>query len=106
MERLKRELEQWLPEQFSQAEILVGPRFRRGSKIGGIIAWKGFEGLEPIDRQSLLWRAIRARFDREDQIKISGLIALTPAEYAVYREPQMACRFCRKRTHYLCTFKG
>ena len=89
MERLRRELEQWLSEQFPQAEIHLDPA-QPGSKIGGIIAWRGFDGLEPIDRQSLLWRAIRARFNRDDQIRISGLIALSPAEYAVYREPQMA----------------
>ena len=89
MERLRRELEQWLPEQFPHAEILLDPA-QSGSKIGGIIAWAGFDSLEPIDRQSLLWRAIRARFSRDDQIRISGLIALSPAEYATYREPQMA----------------
>jgi len=37
----------------------------------------------------LLWRAIRARFNREDQLGISSIITLTPAEYAVYRESQM-----------------
>lgn len=89
MERLKQELELWLPEQFPQAEIVLDPA-RRGQKIGGILAWDGFAGLEPIDRQGLLWRAIRARFDRDDQLRISILITLTPAEYAVYREPQMA----------------
>lgn len=89
MERLRRQLELWLPEQFPQAEIVLDPA-RRGQKIGGILAWDGFAGLEPIDRQGLLWRALRAHFDREDQLGISSIITLTPAEYAVYREPQMA----------------
>ena len=89
MEQLKQELELWLPEQFPQAEIVLDPA-RRGQKIGGILAWKGFAGLEPIDRQGLLWRALRAHFNREDQLGISSIITLTPAEYAVYLEPQMA----------------
>ena len=89
MERLKQQLELWLPEQFPQAEIVLDPA-RRGQKIGGILAWEGFAGLEPIDRQGLLWRALRAHFNREDQLGISSIITLTPAEYAVYREPQMA----------------
>lgn len=89
MDRLRQQLEQWLPEQFPQAEIRLDLA-RRGQKIGGILAWDGFAGLEPIDRQGLLWRALRARFDRDDQLGISSIITLTPAEYAVYREPQIA----------------
>ena len=89
MGRLRRQLELWLPEQFPQAEIVLDPA-RCGQKIGGILAWEGFAGLEPIDRQGLLWRALHARFNREDQLGISSIITLTPAEYAVYREPQMA----------------
>ena len=89
MDRLRRQLEQWLPEQFPQAEIRLDLA-RRGQKIGGILAWDGLAGLEPIDRQGLLWRALRARFDRDDQLGISSIITLTPAEYAVYREPQIA----------------
>ena len=89
MDRSRQQLEQWLPEQFPQAEIRLDLA-RRGQKIGGILAWDGFAGLEPIDRQGLLWRALRARFDRDDQLGISSIITLTPAEYAVYREPQIA----------------
>lgn len=89
MERLRQELAHWLPDQFPQAEILLDPA-RRGHKIGGILAWAGFAGLEPLERQELLWHSLRAHFDREDQLLISSLITLTPAEYAVYREPQMA----------------
>lgn len=89
MDRLRQQLEQWLPEQFPQAEIRLDLA-RRGQKIGGILAWDGFAGLEPIDRQGLLWRVLRARFDRDDQLGISSIITLTPAEYAVYREPQIA----------------
>ncbi len=89
MERLRRELETFLREQYPGGQIDLEP-VRPRTKLSGIIAWTGFDGLEPIDRQSLLWRTIRARFNRDDQLRISGLIALTPAEYAVYREPQMA----------------
>ena len=89
MERLRTQLAEWLPQQFPRAEIVLDPA-RRGRKIGGIIAWDGFNGLEPIDRQELLWQSLRSHFDRDDQLLISSMIALTPAEYAVYREPQMA----------------
>ena len=89
MERLKRELEQWLPEQFPGAEFSL-ELGRPGAKLSGILAWKGFDGLEPIDRQLMLRHALRDHFNREDQTRISILIGLTPAEYAAHREPQMA----------------
>ena len=76
-------------ESISGAQVSFDPG-HRGAKLSGILAWAGFDGLEPIDCQSLLWRAIRTRFDRDDQLRISILITLTPAEYAVYREPQIA----------------
>ena len=89
MERLKQELEQWLHEQFPGAEVALESA-RTSRKLGGILAWKGFDGLEPIDRQHLLWQKMRSHFDRNDQLSISIIVTLTPAEYAVYREPQMA----------------
>lgn len=89
MKRLKRELEQWLPEQFPGSEVSL-ELGRSGAKLSGILVWKGFDGLEPIDRQSLLRHAFRSHLNREDQLRISLIITLTPAEYSVYREPQMA----------------
>jgi hypothetical protein len=89
MERLEQELEHWLPEQFPGAEVSL-ELGRPGTKLSGILAWGGFNGLEPIDRQSLLWRALRARFSREDQLRIAILVTLMPAKYSVQREPQLA----------------
>ena len=89
MERLRTELEDWLAEQFPGAQVLLEP-VRPATKLSGVVAWAGFDGLEPIDRQRTLWRTIRDRFSRDDQVRISGLIALTPVEYAAAREPQMA----------------
>ena len=89
MERLKQELERWLPEQFPGARLSFDAG-HPGAKLSGILTWSGFDGREPIDRQGLLWRALHAHFNREDQLGIPSIITLTPAEYAVYREPQMA----------------
>ena len=50
MERLKKELEAWFPEQFPGAEVSLDLG-RLGSKLSGIVAWKGFDDLEPIDCQ-------------------------------------------------------
>ena len=88
MEHLKSALEEWLPQQLPGARVEIDP-LRRGFKISGIVIWQGFDGLEPIDRQQILWAKLRAHFSREDQLRIAILITFTPAEYAVHREPQL-----------------
>ena len=88
MERLKAVLEDWLPQQLLGARVEIDP-LRRGYKISGIVIWQGFDGLEPIDRYTLLWKHLRAHLNRKDQARISMIITLTPAEYAVLREPQL-----------------
>lgn len=88
MERLRRQLKEWLPVQFPGMEVALNPK-RAGVKISGIVAWKGFEGMEPIDRQSLLRHALRDEFSQEEYLRVSLLVALTPAEHAVHREPQL-----------------
>ena len=85
MERVKLELEQWL----LGVQVNIDP-MRPGDKISGIIVWKGFAGLEPVDRYRLLWQKLRSYLSREDQSGISILITLAPAEYVVLREPQLA----------------
>lgn len=89
MERLKLALEELLPQLLPGARVEIDP-LRRGFKLSGIIVWSGFENLEPIDRQHILWGKLKTHFSREDQLRITMLITLTPAEYAVHREPQMA----------------
>lgn len=88
MERLKLALEEWLPQDFPGAKVEIDP-LRRGYKISGIIVWQGFDGLEPLDRYNLLWQTIRIHFSQEDQLRITMVIPLTPAEYAVHCEPQL-----------------
>lgn len=89
MESLKLELEQWLPQEMPGVQVNIDP-MRPGDKISGIIVWKGFDGLEPVDRYRLLWQKLRSHLSREDQSGISILITLAPAEFAVLREPQLA----------------
>ena len=88
MERIKNALEKWLPQDLPGAQVEIDP-LRRGFKISGIVVWPGFDGLEPIDRQHILWDKLRARFSPEDQLRITILISLTPAEYAVFRDPEL-----------------
>lgn len=91
MEKLKQGMETVLREQFPgcEAALKVSPYT---GKVGGILAWSGFAGLEPIDRLRKLSETIRARFSREDQSHVSLIVTLSPAEYAVYQREQAADR--------------
>lgn len=89
MERLKQRLEETLRMQFPGSDIALETH-RRAARISGIIAWDGFQGLEPIDRASRLWSVLREGFSREDQLRLSAIIPLSPAEYAVYKHEQAA----------------
>ena len=89
MKRLRKELNKWLTRQFPGIEVSLEPK-RTGHKLSGIVAWKGFKRMEPIDRQSLLRNALKAEFGQKGNRRISLLIILTPAEYAKYRKPKSA----------------
>jgi acid stress-induced BolA-like protein IbaG/YrbA len=89
MERLMQDLEQWLHEQFPKSDVVLDISVL-GGNFGGYLVWGGFRGKEPIDRQRQLSRALRDHFSQDEQRLISLIVTLTPAEYAVHCEPQMA----------------
>ncbi len=91
MERLRQRLETVLREQFPgcEAALNVSPY---SDKIGGVLAWSGYDGLEPIDRLRSLSETISAHFSRDDQARISLIVTLSPAEYAVYKREQATDR--------------
>jgi hypothetical protein len=54
----------------------------RPSKVGGFLIWDGFDGLDPLERQNRMWKVLREGLEREDQLKITAIFALTPAEWS------------------------
>jgi len=61
--------------QDSTVEPIRGTRLHRVLLIS-----RGFKNLKPSERQSVAWRIIDANFKPEDQMRISMILALTPAE--------------------------
>ncbi len=82
-------MKKWLIVQFPKMKVSLEPR-RPGYKLSGVLVWRGFKGMEPMYRQSLLRNALRAEFGQKGNRRISLLIILTPAEYAKYRKPKSA----------------
>lgn len=56
-------------------------------RYGGVLVWDGFDDMEPLDRQRLLWKKLReAMPSPADQSLIAPILAMTPSEMAVIRE--------------------
>ena len=49
-------------------------------KFSGLVVWDGFGGLEQVDRQARLWKRLRAELSKEEQLKITAILTMTPAE--------------------------
>lgn len=103
MESLKRKLTRALAEGFPRAKVTIdvvtplhildgsGPRRDDYSmvktvpaklleKFSGLVVWKGFEGLDQVDRQRQVWKVLRSQLSRDEQVRITAVLTLTPAE--------------------------
>lgn len=79
-EALKKKLLQLLVEKFADAKI-EDLQVTAG-RVGGVLIWSGFKEMAQVDRQQELWKILRSNLDREEQLKISLIITLTPTELA------------------------
>lgn len=67
----------------STTEIsLTVPRHR----VGGMLIWKGFGALEPIDRQRRLWDVLDKSLSADERREVSAILTLTPEEFAAARQ--------------------
>ncbi|MFB3894146.1 MAG: hypothetical protein ACE15C_19250 [Phycisphaerae bacterium] len=57
----------------------LGPGGLSG-KIGGVLVWKQFEGLDQVDRQEKVWNLLRQHLSMDEQSRLSLMITLTPDE--------------------------
>lgn len=51
-----------------------------GWRMGGTLVWDGFADTEPMDRQALLWRALRARISKDELRAVSLILTVTERE--------------------------
>lgn len=56
------------------------------SKVGGEITWDGFDGMDMLDRQTLLWSILREHLSEEEQHAFTLIYTFTPAEELVMAE--------------------
>ena len=85
MAELINRLQDLLSKAFPGAEIEL-EQARPAEKIGGVLIWSGFEGMEQIERQQKLAQVIRDALPREDQVLISLILTLIREEKSVPSE--------------------
>ncbi|MBM3500191.1 MAG: hypothetical protein FJX74_16160 [Armatimonadetes bacterium] len=51
-----------------------------GTRLGGTIVWDGFAGKTQLERQDLLWGALKDSLSEDEQAQISLLMAVTEEE--------------------------
>jgi hypothetical protein len=80
-----RKLKRILAAQFPGADLdeitPAGP-----GRVGGILIWDRFEGMEQLDRQEKLWEAIKVGLTKQEQGQINLILTLTAKELAAARE--------------------
>lgn len=87
MEKLMEKLRGLLEAEFPGAEVELEPA-SPADKLGGFLVWKDFEGMEQIDRQQRLAEVIRSNLSREDQLRITAILTVTPDERSIPTEAE------------------
>jgi hypothetical protein len=82
METLKRKLRQALIAEFPSAKVVL-TQSKPSDRITGEIVWKGFAGVEHIDRQCRLRKVVDSALNGKSKGLVSLILTLTPQEDAV-----------------------
>ena len=53
---------------------------RSPGKVSGFVVWKDFEGMDQVDRQGRVWDVLRAELSPDEQLRITAILTMTPAE--------------------------
>ena len=85
METMMNRVDQAIKRRFSGATTELDP-FDPPSRIGGLIVWKGFVGVDMELRVKKVYDAIKEELKPADVKRIAILIPLTPEEMSIRRQ--------------------
>lgn len=83
MEKLISKLNQILESRLPGCQF--SPETSR-TRVGGTILWDGFSGKDQVERQEIVRNLIREQFNRDQQLRISLIVTLTPQEYLIIKQ--------------------
>lgn len=67
----------------SRVELEMGGRT---DQVSGVVVWEGFQNMEPIDRQGLIWDLLESGFTEQERDLLGPVLSITPNELAAIRE--------------------
>lgn len=76
-------LKEALNKAFSGAKIVLDPASPGSKRTVGQVVWKGFSGVDQIDRQEKLWKALKTQLTNEERAKVTVILTLAPEEVLV-----------------------
>lgn len=79
MEELVNRLRSLLEAEFPSAKAEL-EQASPAEKVGGFLIWGGFDGMEQIERQQRLSDVISSKLTRDDQVRITAILTITPNE--------------------------
>ena len=85
MEAFAKKVKDVLVAEFPNATVALEAA-KPSKKIGGLMVWEGFKGIEQIKRQTRLWKVLRHRLTPEEQLRITAILTVTPQEREVCQE--------------------
>ena len=75
--KVKEKLKHVLLKKYKGGEILWE---RAGDRIVGELIWKGFVGMDQVERQEKLWDYLHKQLDQEEEMQIAAILTATPYE--------------------------
>jgi len=60
------------------------------ARIGGFVIWSGFSGVSQLERQSHLWKVLKANLSQDEELKIGTILTITPQEVVAMDEVAVA----------------
>ncbi len=79
MEELKRKVELIIQQHFHGADVSL-EEIPHTKRLSGHVLWEGFDGMTALERQRELRRTLRHDLEKEEELQLSVLLTLTPAE--------------------------
>ena len=89
MEKLVQKVNAILEASFPGIEVAIV--VKRGIKrVTGFVIWSGFTGQPQLERQSQLWKVLKANLSREEELTLGTILTVTPQEVAAMKEVAVA----------------
>ncbi|MBC8104745.1 MAG: hypothetical protein H7Z41_19395 [Cytophagales bacterium] len=85
MENLKEKVERVIGEALPGATTGLED-IPLSEKLSGFVIWEEFSGESQRERQHTLWNVLRKRLDAEEQLGLSAILTVSPAEIASLRD--------------------